>query len=209
MGILSSLINRAGDLLPTIKSFTLPIKLSNETLNKAAKYAFEDHDEIKSVTLTMHADWFDAHAHVHHNLAEFDVSVGFEIVRFEVGKHIQLIELRQKTEIETAAQGWRNQIAVYSIKMIISAFTGKSILQWGLKKTNGISFIDDLISVDLAQVRAKDALFVAMAEKIGEHAGFLSPLIQGGAEKLADFICIEGAECVEDALNIKVKLLPS
>lgn len=203
---LADAMGTAKDAIERLKVSPGPITLSNEALNQAASKVFGDESEIKSLILAMHDGWFQATAHIRHNLAEFDATVDFEIVRFEVNKHIQVIELRQKGVLETMAQGWSNQIAVYVVKTIISSLLKKNLLHWGLKGQDGISFAGDRITVDLAKVGAKDALFVAMAERVGESARYLLPLIQGGTNKISEYIAINGVECIDGALQINVAL---
>lgn len=210
MALLDKLKNVAGNAVSAgvdkIRSAAIPINLMNNVLNQAARNVFNGNDEIKSLTIAMHPGWFEAKAHIQHNLAECVATVAFEITRFEVAKQVQVIQLRQIGKLETAAEGWRNQIVVNVVKTLVSSFLGRNLLHWGLKDQDGISFSGDLITVDLDQIGAKDALFTAMAEKMGERAGFMLPLIEGGAEKLADFVSINGAECVEDALKINITL---
>lgn len=192
-----------------LKSTIFPIKLSNDTLNKAVGKVFGEEKEIQSVTLAVHDGWFEAQAKIKHGLAAFDVTVEFEILRFEVDQQVQLIELRQRNELKTDALGWRNKIAVYVVKSIISAFTGKSLLHWGLKGKDGITVNKDLISIDLATAGAKEALFAAMEEKIGQGGSFLNSLIQGSTEKLADCISIKDAKCTDGAMVVNVAWISS
>ena len=210
MGLFDSIKNVAGNLIKEAgnsiaKSTSFPIKLSDETLNKAASGLFGADDEIKSLKISMHDGWCQADAHIVHNLAEFDVTVSFEIVRFEVSKTAQVIELRQKGELATDADGWRNKVVVALMKTFVTAILGRNLLHWGLKDAEGVVVSGDTISIDLGKVGAKDALFNAVAEKVGSAVPYLLPLMQGGSDKLADYVAISNAECHEGALQVNVQ----
>jgi hypothetical protein len=193
--------------MPSMPS--MPIKLSNDMLNKAVGKVFNEEKEIQSVMLAVHDDWFEALVKIKHGLAAFDVAIEFEILRFQVNKQVQIIELRQRNELKTDALGWRNKIAVYVVKAIISAFTGKNLLHWGLKGRDGITVDKGLISIDLAKSGAKEALFAAMEEKVGQGGSFVTNLIKGSAEKLADRIAIKDAQCIEGAMVVNIAWISS
>ena len=207
MGFFDSIIEVATGAIQSVKETSLPVRLFDKTLNQIAGALLDEDGEIKSLRIAMHEGWCQADAHVIHDRAEFDTSVTFEIVRFELSKESQMIELRQRGRIETAANGWRNKIAVAVMKVFVSAFLGRNLLQWGLKGTSGVSVSGNTITVDLARVGAKDALFGAVAEKVGSAAPYLLPLIQNGAGKLADYVAISDAECREGELVVNLRYL--
>ncbi len=205
MGFFDSIIEVAAGAIQSVRETSLPIRLSDKVLNQVAGTLLGEDGEIRSLRIAMHEGWCQADAHVVHDLAEFDTSASFEIVRFELSKESQMIELRQRGLLETAANGWRNRIAVAVMKVFVSAFLGRNLLQWGLKGTSGVSVSGDTITVDLACVGAKDALFGAVAEKVGSAAPYLLPLIQSGAGKLAGHVAISDAECREGELVVNLR----
>jgi hypothetical protein len=183
----------------------IPIKLSDETLNKAAGTYCESGGVINTLRIAMHDGWFQTDAHIVHDVAEFDAKVAFEIVHFKVSKQSQVIELRRKGAIETDAKGWVNKIALATVSTFISAITGEKLLGLGVLDRDGITFYDDKILVDLGKIGAKDALYGALREKVGSAAPYLSPLLQGGVDKLVDLVAINSANCSEGALVVNVE----
>lgn len=204
MSFLDGIFEKTADVLrQSARKQIFPVRISEETLNKVAGNLLDK--EIRSLRIAMHEGWCQADAHVVHGVAEFDVSVPFEITRFELGKDGQILELRQKEKLETSAQGWRNRIVVAAVKTILSAFLRKNLLQWGLKNMDGVTVRDDTISVDLAATGATDALHAAAIEKIEETAPYLKNLFESGSGKLANLVAISGAECKEGELVVNLR----
>ncbi len=181
----------------------MAVSLSDETLNKAVSSMLDKDGEIQSLCIAMHDGYCQVDARIKHNLAEFDVTVEFEI-KLELNKESQIIELRKKKSLVIVKEGLRNKIVVAVVRAFVSAFLGKSLLHWSLKDTDDVTSSGDTVSVDLAKV--KDALYAAMAEKMGSVAPWLSALIQGGTGKLADHVAISSVECKKGELVVNIEL---
>jgi hypothetical protein len=186
-------------------AMTLPVSISDEMLNKAAVGVCDKVGEIKSLKIAMHDGWCQADAHIIHNLVEFDVTVNFEIVRFELSKQAHVIELRQKGELVTDAEGWRNQIVVAVIKTFISSFVSKYLVQWGLKDKDGITVVGTTLTVDLAKLGVMDALYEALTEKVRSTAPWLMFMLKNGTGKLEDYVSISSADCKEGELVVNIQ----
>lgn len=201
MGLLDSFLNSALSIVPMSRQ----IKLSDDDLNKASSHFFGNFGAIQSINIAMHDGWFSSDAHIIHNLTEYDMRADFEITRFQVTKQIQIIEFRQINEFQINAAGWRNKIMLAVMKIIISTFLGKDLLQWGLEDTIGITVTGDTIAVDLEKIGAKAALYVGIMDKVMSDAPLLLPLLQDGTAVLSDYVSITSAECQEGALVINVQ----
>lgn len=205
MGFFDTLTKAAGEAIQTAKEMTLPIKLTDEALNLAAKALLDEDGEIRSINITMHDGWCQVKALIRKGMSNFETNSSFEIVRFELKKDSQIIELRQKGRLETVAEGVLGKISLLLVDIFISAFLGKNILQWKLQNMKGVTVSSDTISIDLEEIGAKNALFAAVAEKVGNERPYLLPLLHGSAGKLADYVGIESAECRQGILVLNVQ----
>lgn len=201
MGLFDSIL----EIAAAVTTIALPIRLTDDTLNKAASGLIKKDGTVRAVHLTTHDGWCQADSHIKHKLSEFDLKVEFEITRFEVSKQVQVIELKQRTPLLTDADGWKNKVMLTVIKIIISAFLGKNLLQFELDDMAGVTVAGDIITVDLTKAGATIEMYAAIADKVILDAPLLAPLLRGGVEALAERIAITGAECQAGALVVNIK----
>ncbi len=197
------LLNQAQNALQ--KPLLLPVRLPDEQLNQMAAALLKEDSDIDSIRFAMQDGYCNLAAHIKHRVAEFDASAPLEVSRFEINKQAQIIEFCRRGDLGTETQGLRGKIVMALTKAIISAFPGKTLMQWKLGAMDGVTSEGDSIRIDLAQAGIGDALYTTMAENVGGLAPTIRALASSGTSKLLDYVPIDGAQCTPGTLVVNVK----
>lgn len=146
--------------------FPLQLAIPASLINQALAKAITDEKQLKRLMLEFSPRFITLHLGVQLKYIAVQFKVKFALHSFEISRHKQAIVLRRVDDIELSSGGILSRGLLGLIKKIVHIFTGKTLIELGLKEVDLIRIEKDLLTLDFKEAQLFDRMKEALTENL-------------------------------------------